>query len=285
MLTQIECLPCLLNQIVKTITMLGVDNKIRKASMKKSIQLMGKTDLDKSPPEISGLLQNQLCRELEIDDPYLEIKETYNQLLLQKEKQFRNLIQTADSPLETALKLAVGANIIDFGTPYACTEELVEATLENALDLNLNGSKLGKVANTIENAEKILYIGDNAGEIVIDKLLIETIDPAKIIFCVRGGNILNDITRKDAVTCGIDKICPIIDTNSRIPGVALNLTSPEFKNHFETADLIIAKGQGNFETLSQVTKPILYLLKAKCKAVSELLEVPLKTPICKLVNC
>ncbi|MGM0598027.1 MAG: damage-control phosphatase ARMT1 family protein [Myxococcota bacterium] len=284
MLTQIECLPCLLNQIVKTTAVLGIENNVRKALMKKSIQLMGQTDLDKSPPEISGLLQNQLSRELKIDDPYLEIKKNYNQILLKKENQFRKLIKTADSPLKTALKLAVAANIIDFGTPYACTEELVEKTLEGALALNLHGSKLEQVAKTLNKAGKILYIGDNAGEIVIDKLLIETIDPGKIVFCVRGGNILNDITRKDAVECGIDKICPIIDTNSRIPGVALNLTSSEFKNHFETADLIIAKGQGNFETLSQVTKPILYLLKAKCKAVSELLEVPLKTPICKLMN-
>ena len=125
------------------------------------------------------------------------------------------------------------------------------------------------------NAQDILYLADNAGEIVFDRLLIEQLPMQKITVVVKGFPIINDATMEDAVAAGLTEIVSVIDNGSDAPGTILEICSDAFVSRFEQADLIITKGQGNYETLSDIDKNIYFILKAKCPVIASDLGCPI----------
>jgi len=127
----------------------------------------------------------------------------------------------------------------------------------------------GALAAAVEAAGNILYLGDNTGEIVLDRLPVEELPRERVTFAVRGGPIINDATREDALSTGMTDLVPVIDNGSDVPGTDLEQCSREFQEAFEAADLVIAKGQGNYETLSDNRQSIFFLLKAKCAVIAE----------------
>jgi damage-control phosphatase, subfamily I len=166
------------------------------------------------------------------------------------------------------LHLAIAGNIIDFGAKHDFSDELIHKEIDDALKVELNNDTVEKFRQSIENAENILYLGDNSGEIVFDKLFIEQLPREKITFAVRGSHIINDALLEDAKTIGLTNIVNVIDNGFNAPGTVLKNCSEEFQTAFNNADLIISKGQGNYETLSESNKNIVFLLKIKCDIVA-----------------
>ncbi|WP_372798701.1 DUF89 domain-containing protein, partial [Pontiella sp.] len=159
-------------------------------------------------------------------------------------------------------------NIIDFGTPHGQKDNGLLEVIAHALEADLGMEAFAAFREKIEKAELILYLADNCGEAVMDRLLIEQLPTEKVVYAVRGKPILNDITPAELPQTGIDQLCRTMENGSDAPGTILELCSPEFRDVFARADLLIAKGQGNFETLNRARPDIFFLLKVKCDVVA-----------------
>jgi uncharacterized protein with ATP-grasp and redox domains len=139
---------------------------------------------------------------------------------------------------------------------------------------------LPSLKEALKTAKSVLFLGDNAGESVFDRLLIEVIEQP-VIYGVRGGPVLNDTTVEDALSVGMNEVAKIVDNGARVPGTILSLCSNEFQTLFHSAELILAKGMGNYETLSEVNAPIFFLLQVKCPVISNDVGAPIGSIIVK----
>jgi hypothetical protein len=148
----------------------------------------------------------------------------------------------------------------------------MEQDLLTILDQPMAICHLDSFVSTLSSAKSILYLGDNAGESVFDKILIEAMQKP-VTYVVREHPVINDVTMEDALASGIQEVASIISSGSDAPGILLNDCSDEFRHAFENADMIISKGQGNYETLSETTRPVFFLLKAKCHVIAHHLGV------------
>jgi len=221
-------------------------------------------DLSQSPPAMAQRIHRFIREITGVSDPYLDVKNRFNTLALEMYPDLRQRTDTSTDPVETAVRLAIAGNIIDFGVNSAVEPSQVERTIKESLTDPLDKDSLETFKHAIAQAEKILYLGDNAGEIVFDRLLIEQLPCEKTTFAVRGGPILNDVVREDARVAGITDLVEVIDNGSDAPGTILESCSEAFRRRFDESDLIIAKGQGNYETLSDVDKNIFFLVRPKC---------------------
>ena len=171
-------------------------------------------------------------------------------------------------PLETAVRLAIAGNIIDCGANGNLAEIAITEGIEHALTDALKGP-LAELDMALNQADEILYLADNAGEIFFDRLLIELMPLEKVTVAVRGSPIINDATITDAEEAGLTDLVTVIDNGSDGPGTILEDCSEDFRARFDQADLIVAKGQGNYETLSDADKDIFFVLKAKCPVIAK----------------
>jgi len=172
--------------------------------------------------------------------------------------------------------MAVAGNIIDFGLgAHGCEEIAVEDTIMNALDSPFAVNDIPELIERLGDAEHILYVADNAGEIVLDRIFIEHIGPDRVTCAVRSAPVINDATLTDAAQAGLDRLCRVIPSGSEAPGTPLSLCSEEFLECFAAADLVISKGQGNFETLDAPGREVFHLFMVKCPVVSQEVDVPM----------
>ena len=200
-------------------------------------------------------------------DPYRQIKDRFNRMALELYPTLRDWVEESDNPMETAVRLAIAGNVIDFGVNSQLSETEVRQSVMHALSASLDAD-VDEFWRAVSDAERILYLTDNAGEIVFDRLLIEQMPPGKVTVGVRGFPVINDATMTDAEDTGITELAEVIENGSDAPGTILADCSETFVERFNKADLIIAKGQGNYETLSEVDKDIYFLLKVKCPVIA-----------------
>ncbi len=223
-------------------------------------------------PELAAGIQRIARQHLQNTDLYAEEKRNANTMLLGKYAHWQKVVTDSDNPFATAAKLSVIGNIIDYGA-HSVHENLsdqIDAFFQKEIAVN----HLEALREEIGKAESVLYLGDNCGEIVFDKLFIETMNHPNVTFAVRGKPVLNDATLDDAVQVGMDKVCRIISNGADAPSTLLHLCPDDFVSAFNEANLIISKGQGNFEGLMESDHPnIFFLLIAKCDPIAELLEV------------
>ncbi len=231
-------------------------------------------DLAQSPPAMGQRIHRQLRQMTGVGDPYRAAKDRLNTLALELLPAFSARIKSADDPLLMAVRLAIAGNIMDMGMTSKLTEADVHQTMQQALTAPFFG-ELEKFRQAIDNAQSILYLTDNAGEIIFDRILIEQLPAKTVTVAVRGAPVINDATRVDAQTAGIDLLAEVIDNGSDAPGTILSDCSPQFRRRFAEADLIIAKGQGNFETLSSETANLFFLFKVKCAVIAEHIQQPI----------
>ncbi len=267
MKTYYECLPCIINQTIKALPIIKEsrhDDILRDVMCELAV-----TDFSLSPPELARKTFDIMNEYLDGKDPYAEIKKLSNQYVLDLYDELNQIIKSSENPFETALHLAVAGNIIDFGAKHNYSDKLIHEEIDKVLNTDLASSDTEKLKIEISNAKQILYLGDNAGEIVFDKLFIEQFsNKEKIIFAVRGAHVINDATMEDAKEIGLTEIVKVIDNGSNYPGTVLKECSENFQKVFNDADLIISKGQGNYETLSENKQNIFFLLKVKCEIVA-----------------
>ncbi len=206
-----------------------------------------------------------------VDDLYAAEKELSNRVALALYDIWKPRLESFASPELISLRLAIAGNIMDYGIHH---EFDLENTVNSVITSQLAIDDSAELLEEVKDSEKLLLIGDNAGEIVFDKLMIETLKHNNVYYAVRGGVVLNDVTIKDAVEVGIDRVATIVSNGYNAPATVLSACSQEFLDHFYSADLIIAKGQGNFESLYSLGDPRIYhLLMAKCHVVAEHLDV------------
>ena len=221
-----------------------------------------------SPPELAALYYEFFERKTGISDPFRREKECSTRLALRLLPELRKSVEEAgEGAFERALLFAIGGNIIDYGVNPDFDIECAERQIRQVLKYEYDRAHAAELRRRMDEANDIIYILDNCGEAVIDRLLIERY-PGKITIAVRGRPILNDVTRTDAVASGLDFV-PMIDNGDGAPGVSLRRSSPEFLRRLSAADLVIAKGQGNFEAMGDDFHdcPVFYLLRTKCEVI------------------
>ena len=268
MRTFLDCVPCFVRQTLDAARMVTDDSAVQERILRRVLRMAGDMNLLDSPPAM-GQKIHRLIREIgENPDPYLEVKERCNQFAMELSPWVQARIQEAEDPFEVAVRCAVAGNILDFGVHASLDEEEARKTVYEVLHVPIDMDALRRMKLEVDEAQRILYIGDNAGEILFDRFLIEQFSPGKTVYAVRSFPVINDATRVDAEAVGLTEVARVIDNGSDAPGTILDDCSEEFIEVFETADVVIAKGQGNYETLSEVDRPIWFLLKAKCPVIA-----------------
>ena len=268
MKTYYECLPCFVNQTLDAVRQFSDDGNKNNQVLRKVLHEMSKMDFNESPPRMGQLIHRIIRHYLGDNDPYLQIKKRYNNFALKLYPEFKKRVELSGNPFETAVRLTIGANIIDYGVISNLDDSSVYDTIESSLKEQLSSDDIKEFESAVNRATDILYLGDNTGEIVFDRLLIEQILPRKVTFAVRGSPVINDVTIADAQETGMTDIVEVIDNGSDAPGTILEDCSEAFRKRFENADLIIAKGQGNYESLSDIEKNIFFVLMAKCPVIA-----------------
>lgn len=272
MKTTLDCLPCLLKQTLQAARLATSDLTIQKEIMGTISKLLPHLDLDVSPPENSILVYDTIADLSGCTDPFATIKQTSNRLGKSLQHQVRQIIAASDDPLYTACLYSVAGNIIDYGSLHEFNpEEVIHSCRQKQFSIN----DYAPFREKLNHASSLLYLGDNSGEIVFDTLVIEQLKKQfpklSITFVVKQRPIINDALMEDAVDCGLPDLCTVIDNGTGCPGAPLNLCSKEFRAYFNNADIIISKGQGNFETLSE-QKGLYFLLICKCAIVGRHLQ-------------
>ncbi len=265
--TTLDCIPCIVRQALESARYVSPDPVLHEQVLRHILGVMSGMDMSQPPPFMGQIIHRELRRMTGEEDPYLEAKQRFNRLAAQRLDDLRRHIAGAADALALAARIAIAGNIIDFGLNGALTEEQVHQTLDQALTQPLLGDWDAFTAAS-SSAQRILYLADNAGEIFFDRLLIEQLPMDRVTLAVRGVPILNDATRADAREAGLHQLVHVIDNGSDAPGTILADCSDEFNQAFRDADLIIAKGQGNFETLSDEIAPLFFLFKAKCPVIA-----------------
>jgi uncharacterized protein with ATP-grasp and redox domains len=264
----LDCIPCFIRQSLDAARLATDDVHIHEKVVRGVLGLANNLDMSQSPPVI-GQRIHRLIRELVgVEDPYHNVKKQFNNVALKLYSEIRNSIFESEDRLETAVRLAIAGNIIDFGVKSTLQETELEKTISQCLADELADMQIESFRKAIAEAENILYLADNAGEIVFDRLLIEQLPIEKLTVAVKGSPVINDATMEDAILAGLPKIVEVIDNGSDAPGTILEICSQSFKDYFNKADLVIAKGQGNYETLSDIDKDIFFILKAKCPVIA-----------------
>lgn len=273
-----KCLPCLINQVVKVSNITNCSN--RDDLYHQVFEQLSKIDFNKSNPEIIGMIFELVKKHLNNEDPYQEIRQYYNNLFLQSYDDFDKKIDS----FKTAIKYAIIGNIIDFSPINNQEITKIDDWFDNIDNLSLTIDHVDKLINDIKKAKTILYLGDNCGEICLDKLLLKRIkqlNPSlKIYFGVRGKPVVNDSIESDAYEVGIDEYASIISNGDNSLGTILSRTSAQFNQIYQNCDFVIAKGQANFESLSEENKKIYFLLMVKCGVIAKYINVPEKSLVC-----
>ncbi len=283
MKAHLDCIPCFQRQALQASRFVTNDEVIHEKILRKVIAELAKLDWQKSPPELARVVHAIVKKETKEKDPYKKVKKKYNDIALNLYSSLQDMVENSDKPLLTAVKLAIAGNVIDFGVKSNFD---LNSTITEVLEKTLKINNYNELVQALKQAKSISYILDNTGEIVFDKLLLETISDKykidKIQFAVKGAPILNDATQDDAKYVGLDKFPNVefIKVNVGIEGSGLERWGEEFLEIVRKSDIIISKGQGNYEALSN-QKNIFFLLMAKCPVIATDLGVEIGDIILK----
>ena len=269
MKTYLDCLPCFINQALRAGRIATNDEKKIKKLLDEIGKLIEKIPLENTPPETGAIIYKKVSEITNNFDPYKKIKEKNIKHAMQLYPELKFVVKESNDNLLTAIRLAVAGNVIDLGVDK---EFNIVEDIETILHQEFAVFHYELFKQELETAKEILYIGDNAGEAVFDKILIEELNK-KVTFAVREIPVINDITLKEAKQIGIDKIAKVISSGSIAPGTILKNCNKKFLEIFNNADMVISKGQGNYEGLSDVNRSIFFLLKAKCPVIANNLGV------------
>ncbi|MBI9031494.1 DUF89 family protein [bacterium] len=239
--------------------------------------------LDNTPPETGGLIYKIVSDVTGIQDPYQEIKEKNIAHALEVYPKYLEQVENINNPkdrIELALRIAAAGNVIDLGVER---EFDLKRDIDDAINCDFKIWDFNLFYDKLSSAQNLLYIGDNSGEAVFDMILIKQLK-TQVIFATRGIPVLNDVTLKEAKEIGLNKYAEIISSGVRAPGAIIKSTNEEFREVFNHADIVIAKGQGNYEALSNEDREIFFLLKAKCPVIAKDAGVEVEDFIFEKIN-
>lgn len=273
MKTFFDCIPCLIRQSLDSVRLVTPDERIHEQILREVLQATSQMDLNQPPPAMAQIVHRrirQLCRD---GDPYRQSKDRFNRLALDLLSAFERRLEEALDPWDAAVRLAIAGNVMDLGVKSGLTEDQIRVSIDQSFSEPLNGNA-ADFAAAVAEAGSILYLTDNAGEIVFDRLLIEQMPREKVTVAVKGAPVINDATLEDAEAAGLTRLAQVIDNGSDAPGTILEDCSETFRRRFAEADLIIAKGQGNYETIRGLPKRVYFLLRVKCPVIARDIGCP-----------
>lgn len=284
---QEKCIPCVVNQAIKVADMVGLQEK--NDLLRSVFSYLSKVDYtSSSTPELIGEIFSLLKSEIDNHDPYKETRDRYNKMFLEQLPSLEQEINEADNPFLESVKYAIIGNIIDFSPLHDLSIFDVKDCFDKLKNESLELDDSALLVQEIQNADLLLYLGDNCGEICLDKILIKKmkeINPAcHIFFATRGDNVVNDSIEEDAYAVGIDAYADIISNGDNSLGTVLHRTSEAFQEIYRKADIIIAKGQANYECLSEETANVFFLLMTKCRVIADDIGIPEMKMICMKNN-
>lgn len=268
----LDCLPCMLKQVLEASRMAAANEEIQERIIFDSIKILSDYKQYGCSPDLAATLHQTVKKYTKVSDPYKFIKEKDINAAEKVYPVLKSYLQNKQDKLYAALKIAATGNIIDSAIHSNID---IENCIEKELNNNFSIFELDYFAEKLKKAETLLMIGDNAGETVFDKVLAEYLAPLDIFYAVRSEPVINDATIEDAYCSGLDKCMTLISTGCNAPGAVLDKCSPEFMRVFNKADIVISKGQGNYEALSDCNREIFFLLKAKCSMIAKKLNVQL----------
>jgi damage-control phosphatase, subfamily I len=279
MKTAIECIPCFFRQAIEAADLLGASDRIKKQILDSVARAVPEFSLRSTPPEMAQRIHAIVREVTGSADPYASLKRKSHEQAMAVCGRCRDKITRSRDALRTAVELAIAGNSIDFGVKgsldvRAEIEKIVRREEREIQREDAHCFQYDFFIKQLEGAQDILYLADNVGETVFDRLLLEQIKirwPGKnICYAVRGSPVLNDAVEKDAYNAGIDAYARIIGNGYDAPGTVLEKSSPAFRRLFTSADVIISKGQGNFESLSGRKSPLIFFLfLVKCSVVAQ----------------
>ncbi len=268
MRTYLECVPCFVRQALDASTLVTADPAVHERVLRETLRLAAEMRFDRPPPWMGQKIHQLLKEATGNPDPYRQEKERSNALALGLYPALKHQVRSSADPFAAAVRLAIAGNIIDFGCKSRITEDEVHQAIEAAMRDPIDETGLEDLRRSVEQAGDILYLADNAGEIVLDRLLLEEMPAEVVTVVVKGSPIINDATLEDAEAAGLTSLVKVIDNGSDVPGTILELCSPSFRERLASCDLVISKGQGNYETLSGLDGRAFFLLKAKCPVIA-----------------
>jgi len=228
-------------------------------------------NFDRTPAEVSFDCLRFANKHLGVADPFKKEKDLYTQKMHAIEDDMRRDILAAPDPLRAAIHFALAGNMIDLGIVE--TDHVEGELARDAANLELAIDHYELLRAALAEARSVLYLLDNAGEVICDKLVIEQLHVPEITCVVRAAPIINDVTRDDIDGVGLERLAKIVDIGADVLGVPLGLCSAEFRDLFASADVVISKGQANFETLDTAEREIFHILRAKCEHMASYLGV------------
>ncbi|MGD8761011.1 MAG: ARMT1-like domain-containing protein [Desulfobacteraceae bacterium] len=280
MKTYLDCIPCFFRQALAAARISSEDEAIHRRVLNSVALMIPDVALNATPPEIAQQVYRVVYEITGNSDPYYEIKSSINQSALSLYPRMQDTVDYSNDPLLTACRLAIAGNDIDLGAQAEFGS--INSIIEDSLGFDLDQENYARFKENVAKANLILYIGDNAGETVFDRILIEQllqINNSKIVFVVRENPIINDATLDDAIKVGLDKVAKIISSGSDAPATILSQCSSEMLSFYQSADVIISKGQGNYESLSGRSENIFFLFKVKCPVIARDSNSPLGSTV------
>ena len=280
MKTYLDCLPCFMSQALRAGRMATKDEKKIKELLDSVGCMIKDIPMENTPPETGDLIYQKVREITGVKDPYKRIKDANIYEALALYPKLKQLINNSPNKLLTAIRIAIAGNVIDLGVgkEFNILEDVDKILVQEFAIFDFEQFKY-----QLNKAKSILYLGDNAGESVFDKILIEEMGKP-VTYVVRDVPVINDVTFEDAISSGLDDVAKIISSGSSAPGTILNLCNDAFLERFNSADMIISKGQGNYEGLSNVDRSVCFLLKAKCQVIANNLQVKENDIVLKMIN-
>ena len=285
MLIEEACVGCIINQSTKVANAINATEELS-ANLISAIEILSKDfSYKNNPPEIASYVYEKMAEIAKKQDLYDEIKEFSTKKALSFVPLLKTKLLKTKNKLLTATKIAVAGNVIDLA---AAVEFDLEEELEKIFHTNFAHNDFDKLKSELSHAKSVVILGDNVGEHIFDYMFVEVLKElyphAKYSYFVRGNPIINDVTMKEALACGFDKLCDLVDSGVNTPGFVYTRATPHAKELFDKADLVISKGMGNYECLSPShKKDICFLLKVKCEVVANSLGKEIGDIICKMV--
>lgn len=290
MRADIRCIPCTVRAALDMAEKASNDRWEALIILRRTLQFLSEVDyFGKTPAELHTTVSRIVKKVSGNSDPFKSIKEECNKRALKLISSLMDVAENLDSVerLKVMIKASVYGNAMDFEVEdYDFKLEEFESKLMRCIEERPIINDVDELLILLKNSDRIIYLLDNAGEVVFDKLLIHEIAQlfkCRIVAVVKERPVLNDATLEDANMIGLTEICRVISTGEDHIGIHLDTSSSEFKEALRESDLVIAKGQGNYETLTEyrslIKKPICHLFRVKCKVVSDYMRVPVNTDV------
>jgi len=271
----LDCIPCFQRQALQAVRFINNNEKLHQQVLREVTKKLLESNWDSTPPQLAHEVHKIVKHLTNEKDPYKEVKKESNDLVLKIYPALKDIVEESNDPLRTAVRLAIAGNIIDFGP---LQEFNLKVTIREVLKKKFAIDDYVKLEEILKDAETLLFFTDNAGEIGFDKLLVETFLKAKklekISFVVKGGPIINDATLEDAIYMGLCDLPNVefLTLSNGEAGTGPERSSQTVKSWIKKHDLVISKGQGNYEGLSE-HDGLFFMLMAKCHVIASDLNV------------